>query len=61
MRACVAVGTLLSLRLKCRSPSEPRLLRGGLQESRDPIWELTWKEEEGGKLLPTPWRGTLTW
>ena len=44
MRACVAVGTLLSLRLNCRSPSEPRLLRGGLQDSRDPSWELTWRK-----------------
>ena len=55
MRACVAVGTLLSLRLKCRSLSEPRLLRWGLQESRDPSWELTWREwGGGGALAETP-------
>lgn len=31
MRACVAVGTLLSFRLKLRSPSEPKLFCGLLE------------------------------
>ncbi|TNN89481.1 hypothetical protein EYF80_000084 [Liparis tanakae] len=39
MRACVAVGTLRSFRLKVRSPSELEL-SWGLLESRDPDWEL---------------------
>lgn len=38
MRACVAVGTLLSFRLNVRSFSEPKLCCG-LLESRDPCWE----------------------
>lgn len=38
MRACVAVGTLLSFKLKERSPSEHKLFCG-LLESRDPCWE----------------------
>lgn len=44
MRACVAVGTLLSFRLKERSTSEHKLFCG-LLESRDPCWEKTcWRQ-----------------
>lgn len=55
MRACVAVGTLLSFRLNVRSPSELKLCCG-LLENRDPCWEETWRGQPSDSSF-----GALKW